>query len=308
MAIAITFPKYSFVVKSDDDYTLPDCSQLPHMCLPLSSFTNIRFQFNVSGLELLTGDQKRHFFFYPIPADADCDLRELEVDVTPANSIFEYDSIAVGDETERFIWITGINKSSSVLNYIDRNIGGCFRIIIIESIVEGDNRVSTAIGCTNCFMAVRNDCYLSVLGYYSNEDGMTFRYQKDNGNPINELINKIELPLYLKNMQPVIESGSYMRSDGSRKKLFSRIYKEWELETDYMPQVWHDKLNIALQHDYVNLWNMWQSSQDIDDTTAITIDEPYQIDWIKGKNHPYAKASTKVRSAEAESAYNMNCK
>ena len=136
---------------------------------------------------------------------------------------------------------------------------------------------------------------------------MSFRYQEDDGDPISGLVNKIELPFYLKNMQPVNESGSYMKSDGSRKKLYARIFKEWDLETDYMPQMWHDKLNVALQHDFVSISNDYQGNQDIDTTTAFTCDEAYEIDWVESFDHPYAMAHTKVRSAEAESLYNMNC-
>jgi hypothetical protein len=112
--------------------------------------------------------------------------------------------------------------------------------------------------------------------------------------------NRVRLPLQLHSPQFPEERRVFRKANGQAKTLSVVIRKVYELETDYMPESWHQKLKIALAHDVVTVEGekyLGEISQDGD----------YAIEWPEGVLHyPAAKANVKVQATPFD-ATNSNC-
>lgn len=127
---------------------------------------------------------------------------------------------------------------------MNENIGAllsfdtCFRL-----------RINTSSGSlySNPFIYTKcEDNCSATVAYSCNESQFGFDYS-DNSNSY----NSIRLPLVLKNKRHPQTQKLYIKSTGERVVLSNTIGYEWELETDYMPEHWHEKLVVALSHDDV---------------------------------------------------------
>lgn len=108
---------------------------------------------------------------------------------------------------------------------------------------------------------IDDDKYTSVIKYRCNEPVFGFDYGKRNE------FNAIRLPIHLHRPQFPQSDKIYQKSNGERKVLFSKVDKEYELETDYMPVEWHEKLIVALSHDEI-----WINEERLTKTGEYTID------------------------------------
>lgn len=112
--------------------------------------------------------------------------------------------------------------------------------------------------------------------------------------------NRIRLPLQLHSAQFPTERTVFRKANGQSKTLSVTVRKNYELETDFMPEGWHQKLIIALSHDIVTLEGekyLGEISQDGD----------YAIEWPEGVLHyPTAKAGVRVQVTPFD-ATNANC-
>lgn len=112
--------------------------------------------------------------------------------------------------------------------------------------------------------------------------------------------NRIRLPLQLHSEQFPEERNVFRKANGQAKTLLSIVRKTFELETDYMPGNWHQRLKIALSHDTVTL----EGERYLGD---ISQDGDYTIEWPEGVLHyPTAKAGVKVQATPFD-ATNSNC-
>lgn len=68
---------------------------------------------------------------------------------------------------------------------------------------------------------------------------------------IADSFNQVRLPILIKEPQFPQEEKIYVDGNGVRKLLFAKIDKEYELETEYMPIDWHEKMVVILAHDEV---------------------------------------------------------
>lgn len=194
------------------------------------------------------------------------------------------------------------------------DIGQCFRLIVIQSdLHQSQERKdcterSYIIGCSNCFVRVAEQCDTSVLKYKCRENQFGFTYVPEFYDDVAtkganlSFINQIRLPLYLGNPQFITEESSYQKSDGTFIKLHSRIVQEYELFTDYMPIEWHERLKIALEHDFVEIYNT-----NIIQSVIIVSSAAYDIEWPKDIRVQEAMAKTKVKVSIAADYVNSNC-
>lgn len=98
---------------------------------------------------------------------------------------------------------------------------------------------------SNLFRYVSETTETILLKYKCNASEFGFDYDIENS------YNQVRLPIRLRSAQFPQEEKIYTDSNGVRKQLFAKIDKEWELETEYIPVEWHEKLIIALAHDEV---------------------------------------------------------
>lgn len=133
----------------------------------------------------------------------------------------------------------------------------------------------------------------SIIEYRCNEDAFGFSYAS------NEFYNIICLPVRLHKAQFPQADKIYQKLNGERKVLFSKIDKEYELETDYMPIDWHEKMIVALSHDHVKV-----------NSNTLTKTSDYQIDYeneeITNTGVLLVKGNCKVSTNLT--LHNSNCK
>lgn len=197
-----------------------------------------------------------------------------------------------------FVWNLSLGVvASDVLNYAD---GECFQFCIYKATQLGPDAGVECLGTTNCFRKTSDLCFTSKLTYGSNEDG--FGFYTDGTDPF-EL--SIRLPFFLKNAQYPGEEKGYQRSDGTFIKLAERINKTWDLETDLMPDVWHERLRIALSCDNIELSNEAAALTDepVYRSEGYEIDEPVE----QFPTFPFRKASTKLFKRRLVASVNSNC-
>lgn len=184
-------------------------------------------------------------------------------------------------------------------------VGQCFRFIIVQSNVDINlcAQSSFRIGCTNCFVRVADTCDTTLIRYINYENAFAFNYSY-----YGIFANQVRLPFYLRNAQFPSTQKSYQKSDGSFIKLSERIDKEYELETDWMPEVWHEKLKIALAHDAVILYNENARTDLQPLAMPVVNEEPYEIEWSDDIRLAEAKGRTRVkRSVPGVGYVNSNC-
>ena len=205
------------------------------------------------------------------------------------------------------IWIGNFtfNGHDDLFNAIP--LGFCFNLcfyrVYLTTDFVGAISISfvntTLIACTDvCFQKIDDACYTSLFTYKCYENSFDFDYA-------NDFINKVRLPCYLRNMQLPSEEKSYIKSDGSKIKLYERIEEEYDLIIDWIPKEWHKKLKVLLAHDYITIDN----TNDAPVSNAkIICREKYEITWPDLPwNWKTAPAQTKVVRSESLSLINTNC-
>lgn len=112
--------------------------------------------------------------------------------------------------------------------------------------------------------------------------------------------NRVRLPMQLHSAQFPEERNIFRKANGATHTLSVVVRKQYELETDFLPEKWHERLKMALAHDTV----MWEGERYLGE---ISQDGDYNIEWPDGVLHyPLAKAAAKVQVTPFE-ATNDNC-
>lgn len=92
----------------------------------------------------------------------------------------------------------------------------------------------------------------------------------------------------------------FRKANGQTKTMSVVIRKTYELEVDYIPENWHQRLKIALGHDIIRI----EGERYLGD---ISQEGDYSIEWPEGVLHyPTAKAGVKVQVTPFD-ATNANC-
>lgn len=112
-------------------------------------------------------------------------------------------------------------------------------------------------------------------------------------------MNRIRLPLYATRAQFPTKRSVFEKADGSIVVQSAMIRKQYEIETDYLPEPLHERFVIALMHDHVNIEGERYFG-------GISVDGEYEIEWIEFLDFPWAKAKVKV-SVTPYNMLNSNC-
>lgn len=127
--------------------------------------------------------------------------------------------------------------------------GECFKYAILDA----DNNV---LALSNLFYVSNDLCYTTVITYYNEENGYGFRYVVYDDNGIERITqNQVRLPFYLRRPQFQITENIFRRSDGVKERTSTVIEKDWLGTVGYLSAEQHEKLVVALKHDYVNINN-----------------------------------------------------
>lgn len=111
--------------------------------------------------------------------------------------------------------------------------------------------------------------------------------------------NRIRLPIKLTRPQFPEERKSFRKANGVTKTLSVVVRKEYEGETDFLPEGWHEKLKIALAHDNIRI----EGDKYLGD---IAQSGDYSIEWPEFLDYPTGKAKFKA-DVTPFSETNSNC-
>lgn len=111
--------------------------------------------------------------------------------------------------------------------------------------------------------------------------------------------NRIRLPLKVTRPQFSKDKTTYPMANGSIKTLSVVVHKKYEGETDWLPEKWHQRLAIALEHDTVTI----EADKYLG---GIVTDGDYEIEWPKFLDFPTGKASFSVFVSPFDNS-NDNC-
>lgn len=235
-----------------------NCAEQIQLCLPIYAIDDIAFQF--------INSQPYNYFFYSVNYDA------YESPLIAAPHVFTYG-------TGKLILHTGI----SAAEWAKIPCGKCFTLKYYWSAIPDKDK--TLLFNTVCLERICDPCWTSKISYRCDENSFDFIYSQDIASHVH-FYNIIRLPFYLTEPQYPIKRNVFVKSNGSRKKLSSRIENSYELVVDYMPKSWHEKLIVALEHDTVLITNT--NSEMVNQ--EFTQEKEYKIDWERFMNYPTAPA------------------
>lgn len=149
----------------------------------------------------------------------------------------------------------------------------CFRLKLLTGYSDNGEHVWERSEYSNILRYVNNeDGYLSKLWYFCNEPqfGIPF-FAKEisvgNRKIYTKFGEEVSLPIRLSKPQFKQTDKIYEKLNGEQVVLYATINKEYEGETDYIPEDWHEKIVTALSCDEVYINN-----------ERVTKSDSYEID------------------------------
>ncbi len=166
----------------------------------------------------------------------------------------------------------------------------CFRLRMQN---YRDDEFSTILGYSNLLRYVTNeDGYLSSLSYYCNEQQFGFPFSAGKKGtpyfgkdaPLREKKGEqVALPILLSAAQYKQTDKIYETRTGEQIVLYATVCKEYEGETDYIPESWHEKIVTALSCDEVYI-----------NGERVTKSDSYEIDH---DNYTYSDCGVRLTRA-----------
>src|SRR5688572_6045204 len=111
--------------------------------------------------------------------------------------------------------------------------------------------------------------------------------------------NRIRLPLFASTAQFPTEATRFRKANGATQTLSVVVRKTYNITTDYMGELMHQKLVIALNHDIVTI----EGDRYIG---GIAVDGEYAIEWPEFLDFPLGQAKVLVQATPFD-ATNSNC-
>ena len=199
--------------------------------------------------------------------DVESTTRVLSYNITPPNSEYRLYELTIDNG-----------------QYLHTLPEGCYRLLLSAS---GQLWYSDAF-----HLRSTADTLSKLMRYRSDDNQMDFIYQDENNATLPNAWNQLRLPILIRDATQTHERQVYLRSDGTTLKLQERIGKQYTLETDYLPEPVHERIALALAHDYVELY---------DDTTQrwlpFVLSGDYEVEWPENQ---YALAPAKAELTLAQ--------
>lgn len=111
--------------------------------------------------------------------------------------------------------------------------------------------------------------------------------------------NRIRLPLYLKTPQFPTEANRFRKSNGETHTISVTIRKNYNVQTDYMGELTHQRLVIALNHDNVTI----EGDKYVG---GVVVDSDYEIQWPEFLDYPLGQGTVKIQVTPFDMT-NSNC-
>ncbi len=183
-------------------------------------------------------------------------------------------------------WNTGYFNVSGIA--IDPALK-CFTYCILE------NGTGTFVAASNVFKVVTEEDFTSFVTYKAANSCLEFIYSHDEE-------NRIRLPFYLRQPQFPGTRVVHKKSNGVSQLLSATVEKEYVLETELMPEVFHECLKLALIHDTVTIQNKNIREQ----TVQVLESDNYNVGWEQEADILVAQGRSKVKVA-TYGYTNSNC-
>jgi hypothetical protein len=225
----VTF--YNLVNNQGSDYFITDteCGIQKDFCLPIFDEKDLLFQTNIISSEILTAD---NVYVQRIPSSG------TGITLTGVALLINQVGLFQGATPIYNVYFSFF--SSDLTQGLDD--GDCFRI----GIIAGGSIDLGYFVSNQCFKKVNDKCLTSKLRYTNTDNAFGFYYDLGIGRP-----NAIRLPIYFKEPNVNSNKNVYVKSDGSRKLLSARLSKSYKGFIDSVTEEVHQKLVVALNHDFV---------------------------------------------------------
>ena len=184
----------------------------------------------------------------------------------------------------------------SIVDVFDKD-GGSSDYVCVQLTAQQDGCFRLVRGKLNQFGFIPN-AYTNLLHWDESDElatvscwcdggevlGFPFSYDADG----NEVRPTFSLPILLSAPQYKQEDKTYTKLTGEVVTLFAKYYKEWDGQTEYIPERWHDCIVAMLSCDrlYIN-------------GTLVTRSANYDVDWEKydtaDNGEKIARATFKVQ-------------
>ena len=132
---------------------------------------------------------------------------------------------------------------------------------------------------------------LTRVEYWCDEDAFGIPFQSAKRS--SQVFHAVSwVPLLLKDPQYATKEEVYEKLNGEEVVLSSTINKEYEMETDYIPEEWHYKLVVALSCDHVTI-----------DSSSCRKSGDYSIDW---ENYDETECGIQLAKGQCKIRRNYN--
>lgn len=196
-----------------------------------------------------------------------CDIADIEFNVT------------LNDEDTDYLYKLSPYWQKGFVDFPELDLDTINTDCFTYAILDKDKNL---IACSNLFEKVTDCCYVSKIEYSNNEDAFGFTYPTG-------VTNSINFPFFLHSPKYPTTEKIYKQTNGQYKRLSADIEKEYNCETDYIQESYHDKLITALKHDTVIV-----TSNRLGFTTQMSQQGDYSPDW-NSKIDFTSKAEFKLR-------------
>jgi hypothetical protein len=195
-------------------------------------------------------------------------LRNLAVE-----DVLLFERYRTGDMELTFVWKNNLNLFADLLECDE-----CFQLGIYINAAEEIYKVS------NPLVRICDTCYTSVLEFNNKKDYGGVRYCN-----VPDFVNRVRLPIYLTQANYVeVDKSVYRKSNGVIKQNSNVLYKEYTAVTEFLPELLHDKINLALSH------NMMLNIYDEKYEGGISKNGEYGVEWDKDLELCLAPANFKA--------------
>lgn len=158
----------------------------------------------------------------------------------------------------------------------------------------------SVLAYSNIFRLTDEEEFTSLCTYYCNEDGFEFYY------PDSTKANIIRVPFHLTQPQFPKTRTVDRKSDGSKRVLSAFVEKEYQVQTEQMPEVFHECMAIMLSHDNITIHNTNIREVDVEVVESDNYNPKWETEDGTEKQVPFGKATGKVKVANYGYT-NSNC-
>lgn len=172
--------------------------------------------------------------------------------------------------------------------------GQCFRYAILDDTNE-------ILACSNLFYREDTECKTTLFTYWNEENAYGFKYITYDDNGTTRMTeNSIRLSVNFSQPDFNVEENVYRQPNGFQQRISTIISKEWLARTSWLSPEQHERLLVALKHDY--LW-VFNSEREID--YRMTQIGDYEVNYPEVDN-PTAPAEFRINDYQQNNV-NNNC-